>query len=661
MRLLIRLIGLVVIVAIVAGVSLLLLPSDRIASIAAEQISKQTGREVVLEGETKITLWPILGVSTEKFVVANASWSDGGPMLSAENLKIGVEPQALWGGEVRVTGLEATAPTILLERASDGRVNWQLGVEGVAPSGQSDAGQPATSGRLALTLDRALIEHASLTYKDHGAGQTIEISGIDLELRWPDYAGTATFDASLDPIGGAGRDLADSNRIQVTGHLDQVGAFIDGALTTLETRVEAPGGSFNFVGRASTAPQAEGRLDAQLTDTKSFLSAFGVTGVEIPPGMGQSVSLTTLLTVSDALRIALRDSTLQLDNNTMTGGADIDLSGAKPRLAAQLRAGALDFSSFAGSDSNNSGSDGGANSASTGWSKAPIDASALGLVDGDFALVADSIDLGDLTLGKTRTKAALTRSRLVFTIAELLLYDGELSGEFVINNRSGLSVGGNLRASGLNIKTLLTDAMGISRLTGTAAGQVQFLGVGQSMNAIMNALSGSGQVETGRGVIEGIDLDRLMRAGDLTGGTTVFDRLSASFTMDKGQLYNNDLLLSLPLASADGEGRVGLGTRDIDYLFTPKLLSGENRQGLAIPVSIKGPWSNPRIVPDLEKAIDLNLKEERDKLKTQVRDEVNEAIQKELGVQVEEGQSLEDAIEDTLKKELGDGLLKLFD
>lgn len=665
MRLLVRLIGLVVVVAGVAIGSLLLLPGERIARIAADQISRQTGRTVTLEGEARITLYPILGVSAERFTVANADWSDAGPMIDARAVKIGVEPQALWGGEVRITGLEATNPQIRLERAADGRVNWQIGVEGVAPSGQAQDGQPARSRQLELTLDRALIKGGSLSYTDHGAGKVTQVSGVDLDLRWPDYDGTATFEASMDSLGdGAGR-------VAISGQLDQVGGFIAGAQSALSAKLSAPGGQMDFIGKVQSSAAAQGRLNAKTSDSARFLAALGLTGADIPAGLGRSASLQSLLTLTAGPRIALREASVQLDANRLTGGADINLTGDTPRISAQLRAGALDLSHFAGSDSNNAGGTG-AGAAQTGWSTEPIDASALGLVDGEFALVADSIALGDLTLGKTRTRATLNRSRLVFDIRELQLYDGGITGEFVINNRSGLSVGGDLAAKGLNIQTLLRDSLGLSRLTGKASAQLKFLGVGQSMDTIMRSLKGSGQLATGRGVIEGIDLDRLMRVGDLSGGTTVFDSLTASFIIEGGQLMNDDLLLSLPRARAEGKGRIGLGPRDLDYLFTPKLLEGENRRGLAIPVRITGPWAKPRILPDLEKAIDLNLQKEKEMLEQKLKEEqkaleakaqaeVEKALEKELGVTVEEGQSIEDALKDTLKEEARKGLLKLLE
>ena len=76
---------------------------------------------------------------------------------------------------------------------------------------------------------------------------------------------------------------------------------------------------------------------------------------------------------------------------------------------------------------------------------------------------------------------------------------------------------------------------------------------------------------------------------------------------------------------------------------------------------IRGPWANPRISPDLEAAIDLNFKEQKDELEAKAKEEVNRAVQKELGVTVEQGQSVEDAIKNKVEDELKKELFKLFD
>ena len=154
----------------------------------------------------------------------------------------------------------------------------------------------------------------------------------------------------------------------------------------------------------------------------------------------------------------------------------------------------------------------------------------------------------------------------------------------------------------------------------------------------------------------GIDLDRLFRAGDATGGTTIFDSIDASFRMENGSLFNDDLALQLASLRAEGKGRIGLGPRDIDYLFTPISLKARDGRGIAIPVRIRGPWSDPAILPDLEAAVKLNLDEERQALEQRAEDKVLE----KLGVEKQEGERAEDAVRRRLEEEALKGLGRLL-
>ena len=651
MRWVVRAFLLVVILGIGLVAAVFMLPGDRIAKLASDQITNLTGRTVTMSGDTTISLYPILGVSTGAVTIANAEWSDQGPMFEAESLKIGVEPQALWGGDIRITGLEAQGPRVHLERAADGRVNWELGVDGVAPSGQSDGAAPARSSRLALTLDRALIEDATFIYDDHATGERTEMTGMRFDLRWPEYQGRASFDATLRPAGEA---------VEISGYLDRVGDFIDGAVSDVSAEISMPGADIAFLGRASADGQADGQLTADISDTNRAMAALGQPPADLPPGFGRAVEAKTQVTFTSDQRLSLRDLILDLGGNRMTGAVDVSLAGAVPAVTAQIDAGALDLAALSGgADSTASGQ--AAAGQDTGWSRERIDASALALLNAEVALTASSIDLGDLQVGATKTKLTLDRSRLVFQLQDVRAYDGVIKGQFVVNNRSGLSIGGKFDVQDIDMEAFLTDAAEVDTFSGTADATLNFLGVGQTQDAIMNSLSGDGSVKTGRGVIAGIDLDRLMRSGDITGGTTIFDTMGATFTMKNGKLFNDDLRMELPLAKADGKGVIGLGTRNLNYVFTPKLLEGENNTGLAIPVRIKGPWSNPSILPDLAKAVEMNLAAEREELEQQAQDELRRTVEKELGVELEEGQDLEDAVRDAIEDEALKGLRSLFE
>jgi AsmA protein len=145
------------------------------------------------------------------------------------------------------------------------------------------------------------------------------------------------------------------------------------------------------------------------------------------------------------------------------------------------------------------------------------------------------------------------------------------------------------------------------------------------------------------------------------GGTTVFDSLGAKFNIENGVLRNDDLLMLLPNYQAKGAGQIGIGARTIDYVFTPTALRANSGEGIAIPVRIVGPWADPSIRPDLKAAIDLNFAEEKERVEQQVKDQVSQKLQEELGVTAEEGQSVEDAVKDKVEDELKRGLRSLFD
>ncbi|MEM9639292.1 MAG: AsmA-like C-terminal region-containing protein, partial [Pseudomonadota bacterium] len=280
--------------------------------------------------------------------------------------------------------------------------------------------------------------------------------------------------------------------------------------------------------------------------------------------------------------------------------------------------------------------------------------SGLAAFNGEIVLTAQSIDLGQFMLGATRALLRNERSRMVFELRDVVAYGGNLSGEFVVNNRSGLSVGGSLAAQAIQMQPLLTDAAGLNRLTGQGDARLSFLGSGSSVDAIMRSLSGDGSVQIGRGTIQGIDLDRLMRSGDTSGGTTVFDSLGGTWTIAAGVLSNSDLLLQLKNYRASGEGDVGLGAQTIDYTFTPVALRANSGQGVSIPVRFTGPWSDISIRPDLEAAFEAEIDEKRDELENRAKEKLNER----LGISGQEGQSTEDVLKDKVRDKL---LRKLFD
>lgn len=643
MKWIMRIIGIVLLIIVVMGFGVFMLPAERIAKIAGDQLQKLTGRNVTISGDVGMTFWPVLGVSAEGLEVGNADWAKEGAMLTTRNAAIGVDALALLRGDIRITNIVAESPTVRLESRKDGRASWQFTDSGGAAQIETTT-TPQTTPR-SLTIEKLVITDATLIYDAEGA-DLVSYSGVDLSLDWPDAAGAAEISAALRPAG---------QKVSVEARIDRFASFLSGDVQGVTLRIAANGGNAGLTGRGSLQGAVAGALRLDLSDTSAFLAALGAGGMDLPKGLGRSADVTTQITLTPDRRLALRDLVADLGGNTLRGGADIVLNG-KPQVNAQLNAGALDLRSLTGSDQ-----DKGSPSAGGGWPRAAIDASGLASFNGAISLRADAVDLGALKLGATRTLLSNDRSRMVFELREVRGYGGVLTGEFVMNNRNGLSVGGKLSGDDVQIKPLLTDLAGITRFTGRGDASLSFLGVGQSVDAIMRSLKGQGAISIGRGTIEGIDLDDLLGSFDVQGGTTVFDSMTASLQIDRGVARNADLKMGLPNFDATGSGEVNLGAQTLDYTFVPKALRVNQGRGLAVPVRIYGTWADPKIKPDLEGVIDLNFKEEKERAEEKVKQKVEEKLAEELGVVREDGQSVEDAVKDRVEDKLKQELLKIFD
>ena len=127
-------VGSLLLLAVLAVAALFLVPTEKVANLAAGEFRKITGRELYFDGSVRPTLWPHLGARTGRVTLANADWSGEGPMLTADALSIAVDIPALLGGAVRVTGIELTAPRLVLERAEDGRVELAVPRRACMPS-----------------------------------------------------------------------------------------------------------------------------------------------------------------------------------------------------------------------------------------------------------------------------------------------------------------------------------------------------------------------------------------------------------------------------------------------------------------------------------------------------------------------------------------------
>ncbi|MCK4712989.1 MAG: AsmA family protein, partial [Marinosulfonomonas sp.] len=327
----------------------------------------------------------------------------------------------------------------------------------------------------AFSMERRLIRGATLTYIDHATGEKIILDDLDVELRLPDFAGRGDLSLSARMNGQA---------VSLNADVAAFGRLLNGGVSQMAATVQAGGSKITLDGKAGISPlAADGVLNADIADMAALFGAVGVGAPDLPKGMGRTIAVSGKITYTAEGTAHLRNGKIKLDQNVFSGEADLFLTGDRPRLNASFTADALDFSVLAASVDGT-----GENVAvAEGWSKDIIDVSGLGALDARVSLAAGSVDLGTVKLGATAVVATLERSRMVFDLSRAQSYDGEVTGQFVMNGRGGLSVGGDLTATGLAMTPLLRDLADYERLVGTGDMRLKFLGVGNSVNAIMNS------------------------------------------------------------------------------------------------------------------------------------------------------------------------------
>ena len=653
MRWIVRLIVLLVVIVGVAVGALFVVPADRIASLATSQFESATGRALTITGGVRPSLWPVMGARIDGVTLANVAGSDAGPMLSAESVDLGVDLSALVGGSVVVRRFEARSPRIVLERDAQGRGNWMF--EGLG-SGAATSDPAASGGLPPISLDQAIIENATLRYIDHGTGTDITLQGITLELSMPEVGGAARLRV-------AARRGGQDARISV--ELGSVADLLAGGVVTVAATATTDGASVGFTGRAGLEPlAAEGRLSVEGSQLAPLLAFAGISGPEPLPAGALPLTLGGQVTLAPAGSVHLREGVLGFGANRLRLALDLTTAGERLNLSGEIAADSLDLRAFT--------TGGEAAPAAPGWPTTRIDASALGLLDARVALTTGPVQTGFADLDALRGLLTIDRARGVLALSEVRAFEGVLTGEVVANNRSGLSVGGNLQLRNVNLLPLLRQTAGFERLSGTAALDLRFLGSGASVDAIMRSLEGQGRLDLGAGEIRGFDLAGMLSNLDPSyvgaGNSTIYNSITGGFTMQGGVLRNEDLRLEAALLGVGGTGTVDLGAQVLDYRVTPEAMrNAETGAALRVPLLITGPWSAPRFRLDLAGLAETRVAEERERLEARAREEVQRLeteararveaeIQQRLNLPAAEGQAADGAaplsIEDRARNEL---------
>jgi len=208
-----------------------------------EAVRAATGRELVIDGPMRLSVFPVPGIGAGDVHFSNAVGAEGAQMIDVRWVAVTPSWWALLQGRIEVGTLTLYRPTIVLETDANGTPNWQFDPGGGA---KQEAGAPSSGlhlavGRLSLVRGQVIYKNprdgSTLTANDVNGGATVRsfdgpfeidgsatVNGIPLKL-----------DVSVGAPGAKGHHTKLSLEVS-SGKLD-----FDGTLTAVNPAATAQG------------------------------------------------------------------------------------------------------------------------------------------------------------------------------------------------------------------------------------------------------------------------------------------------------------------------------------------------------------------------------------------------------------------------------------
>ena len=542
--------GVIAALIVVAAALLVIgMPVGFVTSAIEKRVERETGYHLAVKGSTRVGLWPLLNVTMSDVTLEAPKDRDPGQRFSAGSIQADIRLSSLWSGQPEITELVVNHPSVSLPLRRERRP--------VAKANPAPDAPPASN---IPSIKRITVTDGTVTFFNTHDRVENHLEGISAH---------ATI--------GADRHVSLDGSARAGGH----------PLTfNIKAAMPDPSQQRQTI-PAEISLDAPGLLQAKLTSKAD-------------------VRLNGSLVMLNGLSGAIGDGAFD-------GWASVDFT-SKPLVKLDLDFRRLDVATAAAQANPQSAT-------AAAWSSDPIDLAGLNYVDAQVRLSATELNLGSAHFAPVALDASLASGQLKGTLTNVGAYGGQASGTVDIDVSLDTPVYAlHSDLIGVRALPLLSSAAGFDKLDGKLQAKIDVRSNGQSQQAIMSNLSGNVVANFQDGAIRGLNVAQMIRS--LTSSTlsgwqenkeqsTDLTQLAASFQIDKGQANTTDLDLIGPLVKMTGTGTIDLGAQTLALRVEPKLVMTTEGQGRAsdpvgfgIPVVIDGPWTNPRIYPDVAGILD---------------------------------------------------------
>jgi AsmA protein len=573
-------VGLLALFLFVAAV-LVVLPhfvsEQEVRAAAVRSLKAATGVEPLIAGEARLTFIPQPAIRLGDVRLDHRSR----PGINAGSLQATVRLLPLLFGRVEIDSFTLEEPRLRLELGADGA--YLAGLPLRPPAGAPEETERPklriVGGSVALGVaDADQFEtlstvEASLAW----SGQSLAVTG---SFHWRGVP--TTIDFVITDTNSLGRGDRSGIRFRLDSEFLRVG--FDGGLAF------------------RNGIQANGSLSA---DSKSLRSALAWFSVAAPTRGGFGRFKLKAQAALTPAALALSGLAIELDGNRAEGGLTFKRENGRAILQSTLASEAADFTPYSGGFAV-TGEDG------RDWSREPIDIGALDDFDVDLRLSAARVVMRKTELATAAIATALKGGRFTFSIGEAQFYGGRLRGTAALGRgAAGPEIKIDANISDFDLQRGLGSLAGIQHLEGKGTLDLALEGSGPTVHAIARNLSGQATLTAGRGSLNGINVEEVLRrldraplsaVADFRGGRTGYDRLLAKLRITRGKARLEEAQVDSPVVRVTLAGETSIADRELDLKGMASLLrpsaAGATWQPFDLPFIVQGTWDRPALLPD---------------------------------------------------------------
>lgn len=626
-------------------------------------VKEKIDRDLKIEGDLEISIFPWIGVSTNKLTLSNTAEFSDTVFASIEKSNIKVKLLPLLSKKIEVDRVVLKGLVLNLMTTKEGNKNWEglgqtekdenQGKDNSAKNPEEETMMPLA----AFAIGGLSIEQASIIWDDRQSNKKTEINdfnlttdrlkfdqpiAINLSLtiknKEPEFIEKLDLSADLIINKQLNKFKFDAiNLVSITQGKEIPGEKITANLLTGlvvdlgQQTLELNNLSLN-IDKLALSANIKG---TNIIDKPVFKGAVAIHEFNLAQLMKKMAMPLPVMQDEEALNkfsikfdllahsglAKFQNVAIQLDETHISGSSTIK-NFSKPSIEFNLKLDSINADRYLAPDEETKTTSKNKTELATPASVAIATATlfpveALRKLNLNGSLGIDQLKINGLKLQDVNLKINAKKGLIQTQQTIKKLYQGSYTGRTIINVKNKtpmLSL--NEKLSKVHIEPLLMDVLGEAKLSGIIDTTAKIHGRGNTVTALKSTLNGNMNFNFRDGFIRGINLQQLIdNTRSFIKGSplptndndkTKFSVMKGSVTIKNGLIKNEDLYLQASKLRVNGQGTANLISEKLDYKINAKLLKKnvtdsavEKINGLPIIVNIGGTFSHPNYVPDV--------------------------------------------------------------